>query len=411
MNNRHLVVALCVTMLAVSGCGSKAGSTSMAAPRSCVDTSGTEVKVGAINSLSGNTAVNETPIHDAITMAVEQINAGGGVLGKKLRLISEDGASDPTTFAEKAQKLITSDCVAVVFGGYTSASRKAMLPVFQSTDSLLYYAQQYEGLESSKNVFYIGADPNQQIIPALDYLKSKGITRLYLVGSDYVFPRTSNAIVKAYAVANGMTVLGEDYAPLGSTDFSTVVNKIRDSHAQAVFNVVVGDSLTAFFREYANAGLTAATMPVISMCVGEQEAQSIGASTLVGQLTAWDYYQTLNTPANQRFVQAFKARFGANRVTSDPMESAYTGVNLWRAMVERAKSFAVPAIEQVAGGTGYDAPEGVVTVDGATHHVTKTARIGRIGADGLIVPVWQSPGPITPDPFLRSYPWAKGLAG
>ena len=405
------VALLAATTMLTAGCGSRAGDTDTAAAQDCVDTSGPSVKVGAVNSLSGGLAVSESVIHDAIVMAVEQINADGGVLGKQLDLLSEDGASEPTTFAEKAQKLVNSDCVAAVFGGYTSASRKAMLPVFEGSDALLYYGQQYEGLESSPNIYYSGATTNQQIIPSLDYLKEQGVKSLYLVGSDYVFPRTSNAIVKAYAAANGIEIKGEDYTPLGSTDFSTIVNKIRAADADAVFNVVVGDSLVAFFREYNSAGLTPEVMPVMSMCVGEEEVKSIGAASLVGQLSSWNYYQTLDTPANTAFVADFKQRFGADRVTSDPMESAYTAVKLWQTTVEKAQSFAVPDIQGAAGGVSVDAPEGTVTIDGENHHVTKTARIGRVSPDGLIQQVWESPQPITPDPYLKEYPWAEGITG
>lgn len=405
------VALLAATTMLTAGCGSRAGDTDTAAAQSCADTSGPSVKVGAVNSLSGGLAVSESVIHDAIVMAVEQINAEGGVLGKQLDLLSEDGASEPTTFAEKAQKLVNSDCVVAVFGGYTSASRKAMLPVFEGSDALLYYGQQYEGLESSPNIYYSGATTNQQIIPSLDYLKGQGVKSLYLVGSDYVFPRTSNAIVKAYAAANGIEIKGEDYVPLDSTNFSTIVNKIRTADADAVFNVVVGGSLTSFFREYNSAGLTAQTMPVMSMCVGEEEVKSIGAASLIGQLSSWNYYQTLNTPANTAFVADFKERFGADRVTSDPMESAYTAVKLWQASVEKAQSFAVPDIQGAAGGVSVDAPEGTVTIDGENHHVTKTARIGKVAPDGLIQQVWESPQPITPDPYLKQYPWAEGITG
>ena len=407
---RCTVALIAAVALATAGCGARAGDEPSTAA-GCADTSGDTVKVGSINSLSGGLAVSETVIRDAITLAVEEVNQSGGVLGKQLELIGEDGASDPTIFAEKAQKLVQSDCVAVVFGGYTSASRKAMLPIFENSNALLYYGQQYEGLESSENIFYTGATTNQQIIPSLDYLKEQGVTSLYLVGSDYVFPRTSNAIVKAYAQSNGIEIKGEDYTPLGSTDFSTIVNKIRAADADAVFNVVVGDSLVAFFREYRNANLTAETMPVMSMCVGEEEVRSIGAVTLTGQLSSWNYYQTLDTPANNQFVADFKDRFGADRVTSDPMESAYTAVMLWKATVEKANSFAVPDIQQAAGGVSVDAPEGIVTIDGQNHHVTKTARIGRVAQDGLIYEIWQSPSPIEPDPFLEGYPWAEGITG
>lgn len=411
---RTVTAALAVVVvatLAMTGCGRKASDTqSDLGIVNCLNTSGSAIPIGSVNSLTGGLAASETVIHDAITMAVSEINSSGGVLGKQLRLVSEDGASDPTIFAQKAQKLISNDCVAAVFGGYTSASRKAMLPVFESTGGVLFYGQQYEGLESSPNIFYTGATTNQQIIPSLDYLRSQGVKSLYLVGSDYVFPRTSNAIVKKYAEAYGMTVKGENYAPLGATDFATIVNKIRGSRADAVFNVVVGDSLVSFFREYNNVGLDASEMPVMSMCVGEEEVKSIGAASVAGQLTSWNYYQSLDTPANQRFVRDFRARFGNSRVTSDPMESAYTAVYLWKAAVEKGKSFAASEVRRSAGGVSFDGPEGHVTIDGANHHVTKTARIGVVNANGMIDQVWQSPQLITPDPFLTTYPWAAGVA-
>ncbi|MGB3482120.1 MAG: urea ABC transporter substrate-binding protein [Mycobacterium sp.] len=412
MKRTHVSVALlAAASVFAAGCGSRAGDQAAVEQQGCTDTSGETVTVGSINSLSGGLAVSESVIHDAIAMAVDEINDGGGVLGKQLKLLSEDGASDPTVFAEKAQKLVNSDCVAAVFGGYTSASRKAMLPVFEDANALLYYGQQYEGLESSPNIYYTGATTNQQIIPALDYLKEQGVKSLYLVGSDYVFPRTSNAIVKAYAEANGIEILGEDYVPLDSTNFATIVNKIRTADADAIFNVVVGASLTSFFREYNSAGLNPEVMPVMSMCVGEEEVKSIGADTLLGQLSSWNYYETLDTPANTEFVADFKAKYGSDRVTSDPMESAYTGVYLWKASVEKADSFEVADIQNVAGGVTVDAPEGSVTIDGENQHVTKTARIGKVAPNGLIDQVWESPQPITPDPFLTNYPWAEGITG
>ena len=397
--------------LVLSGCGSKASETDSAKSESCVDTSGSSIKVGSLNSLSGTMAISEVTVRDSIKLAVDEINAKGGVLGKQITIVGEDGASDPAVFAQKAEKLIKDDCVAAVFGGWTSSSRKAMLPVFESNNSLLYYPVQYEGLESSKNIFYTGATTNQQIVPALDYLKEKGVKSLYLVGSDYVFPQTANRIIKAYAAANGIEIKGEDYTPLGSTDFSTIVNKVRASNAGAVFNTLNGDSNVAFFKEYTNAGLTAQKMPVVSVSIAEEEVQGIGAQNIEGQLTAWNYYQTLDNPVNKAFVAAFKAKYGANRVTSDPMEAAYVSVYLWKNTVEKAKSFDVKAIQDNCAGVTFDAPVGLVTIDGENHHITKTARIGEIKPDGLIYTIWSSPGPITPDPYLKSYPWAKGLSG
>ena len=377
---------------------------------SCVETDGDTVKIGFLNSRSGTMAISENTVYDALEMAKEEINTTGGVLGKQLEVVAEDGASEPTTFAEKAQKLISSDCVAAVFGGWTSASRKAMLPVFEGNNALLFYPVQYEGLESSKNIFYTGATTNQQIIPGLDYLKEQGMKSIFLVGSDYVFPRTANKEIKAYAAANGMEVKGEEYTPLGSTDFATIVNKVKAADADAVFNTLNGDSNVAFFKEYTNAGLAADSMPTVSVSIAEEEVKGIGAANLKDQLTAWNYYQTIDTPQNQKFVAAFKAKYGADRVTSDPMEAAYTSLYLWKGMVEKANSFGVDEVNAAAGGVTFDAPEGKVTVNGENHHIAKTALIGRIQPDGLIETVWSSKKPIEPDPYLKNYDWAKGLS-
>jgi len=375
-----------------------------------VDTSGDSVKIGFLDSLSGTMAISEKTVNDSLNLAAQEINAAGGVKGKKLQIVTEDGASEPATFAEKATKLIQSDCVAAVFGGWTSSSRKAMLPVFEANNALLFYPVQYEGLESSKNIFYIGATTNQQIVPAIDYLASQGKKSLFLVGSDYVFPRTANKIIKLYAKSKGIEIKGEEYAPLGYTDFSTIVNKVSAAKADAVFNTLNGDSNVAFFKQYKNVGLTAQTMPVLSVSIAEEEVAGIGVENLKGQLTAWNYYQTIDSPQNVKFVKAFKAKYGAKRVTSDPMEAAYTSLYLWKAMVEKAGSFDVAAVQKAAGGVTFKAPEGTVTVNGENHHVAKTALIGQIGADGLIHTVWKSPSPIAPDPYLTGYAWAKGLA-
>jgi urea transport system substrate-binding protein len=409
---RSAFVPVSLAALLLTGCGSQVGATGSAsspAAGSCLDTSGDSVKIGFLNSLSGTMAISESTVFDSLTLAAEEINADGGVLGKKLEVVSEDGASEPAVFAEKAGKLIQQDCVAAVFGGWTSSSRKAMLPVFESNNSLLFYPVQYEGLESSKNIFYTGATTNQQIVPALDYLAEQGTKTIFLVGSDYVFPRTANQIIKAYAEAHGMEVVGEEYTPLGSTEFSTIINKVRDAKADAVFNTLNGDSNVAFFRQYNSVGLTAEAMPVVSVSIAEEEVPGIGVDNIEGQLTAWDYYQSLDTPENKAFVDAFKERFGADRVTSDPMEAAYTSLYLWKAMVEKAKSFQVADVQTAADGVSFEAPEGTVTVDGTNHHITKTPRIGKINSDGLIETVWEAPKAVQPDPFLETYDWADGL--
>nr|WP_264886451.1 urea ABC transporter substrate-binding protein [Dietzia sp. NCCP-2495] len=397
---------------ALTACGSRTTDESAAAAESCVDTSGDTIKVGSLHSLSGTMAISEETVRDSVALAIEEINADGGVLGKQIEPIVEDGASDPAVFAERAEKLITADCVAAVFGGWTSSSRKAMLPVVEDNNALLYYPVQYEGLESSPNIFYSGATTNQQIVPALDYLKEeRDIESLYLVGSDYVFPQTANRVIRAWADANDVEILGEDYTPLGSTDFSTIVNKVRTAQPDAVFNTLNGDSNVAFFREYSNAGLAAEDTPVVSVSIAEEEVQGIGAENIVGQLTSWNYYQTIDSPANTAFVDAFKAKYGENRVTSDPMEAAYTSVYLWKNTVEKAGSFDVPAVQEAADGVSYEAPEGTVTIDGENNHISKTALIGEIRPDGLIYEVWSSGEPIEPDPYLETYDWAGELSG
>lgn len=409
-----LPAAALTLALAVAGCGARTSDdpadAGTAASASCVDTSGDTVKIGFLNSLSGTMAISEQTVRDSLDLAAEEINADGGVLGKQLEIVAEDGASEPTVFAEKAEKLISSDCVAAVFGGWTSSSRKAMLPVFEAKDSLLFYPVQYEGLEASPNIFYTGATTNQQILPGMDYLKEQGKSKIFLVGSDYVFPRTANKEIVAWAGANDVEIVGEEYAPLGHTDFATIVNKLKGSGADAVFNTLNGDSNVAFFKEYKNVGLAAETLPVVSVSIAEEEVGGIGIDNIVGQLTAWNYYQTVESPANTTFVEAFKAKFGDERVTSDPMEAAYTSLYLWKLMVEKAESFDVAAIQEAADGVTFEAPEGIVTVNGDNHHIAKTALIGKIGPDGLIYTEWSSDGPIEPDPFLEGYDWAEGLS-
>jgi len=322
----------------------------------------------------------------------------------------EDGASDWPTFAAKAEKLITVDKTKVVFGGWTSSSRKAMLPVFEGLHGLLFYPVQYEGLEASPNIFYTGATTNQQIIPALDYLKEQGMTKVYLVGSDYVFPRTANKIIKAYAAANGMTIMGEDYLPLGDTGVSTIVSKVLAAKPQIVFNTLNGDSNVAFFKELKAKGNTPDKIQTISVSVAEEEVSGIGIENIVGQLVAWNYYETTNNPRNTAFVKAFKAKYGANRVTADPIEAGYNSVYIWAAAAEKAKSFDVAKVKKAAKGLQLETPEGLVTVNKTNQHVSKTARIGKINASGLIDEVWSSDKPIVPDPCLVGYKWAKGLS-
>jgi urea transport system substrate-binding protein len=367
------------------------------------------IKVGILHSLSGTMSISEVTVKDATLMAIEEINAAGGVMGKMIEPIIEDGASDWPTFAEKAQKLLLEDQVAVVFGCWTSASRKAVKPVFEENNGLLFYPVQYEGLEQSPNIFYTGATTNQQIVPAVEYLLEEGMSKMFLLGSDYVFPRTSNTIIKAQLAASGGETVGEEYVPLGGTEFSTIIEKIRAANPDVIFNTLNGDSNVAFFKQYKDAGFTAETLPTMSVSIAEEEVQAIGVEYLLDHLVAWNYYETVDTPENTTFVEAFQAKYGADRVTSDPMEAGYFGVYLWKAAVEAAGSTDVEAVRGAAGGITFAAPEGTVTIDGDNQHTFKIVRIGQVREDGLIDTIWSTEEPVKPDPYLCTYEWAAEL--
>jgi urea transport system substrate-binding protein len=371
---------------------------------------GDGIRVGVLHSLSGTMSISETAVRDAELLAIKEINEAGGVLGQQVEAVVEDGASDWPTFAEKAEKLLTTDEVAAVFGGWTSASRKAMLPVFEGLDGLLFYPVQYEGLEASPNIFYTGATTNQQIIPALDYIKEQGMTKVFLVGSDYVFPRTANKIINAYAAANGLEIVGEEYLPLGDTNVATIVSKVLAAEPDIVFNTLNGDSNVAFFKELKAKGNTPDQIQTVSVSVAEEEVGGIGIENIEGHLTAWNYYQLTDLPKNTEFVEAFKAEYGEDRRTDDPIEAGYNAVYIWAAAAEKGCSIEVADIKENAKGLELDTPEGPLTVSDWNQHVYKTARIGMVNADGLIDEVWASDGPIEPDPCLANYDWAEGLA-
>jgi urea transport system substrate-binding protein len=392
--------------LLASACGSS-GSTSAGGG---ADTSGDTVKVGVLHSLSGTMAISEKAVRDAELLAIEEINNSGGVLGKKIQPIVEDGASDWPTFADKAGKLLATDKVAAVFGGWTSASRKAMKPVFEGSKGLLFYPVQYEGMEVSPNIFYTGATTNQQIVPGLEYLKQKGLTDVYLVGSDYVFPRTANKEIKAWAAANGMNIIDEKYLPLGDTNVAPIVSDVLAKKPKAIFNTLNGDSNVAFFKELKAKGNTPDQIQTISVSIAEEEVGGVGKENLAGHLVAWNYYETTDNAKNKEFVKNFKAKYGADRRTADPIEAGYNAVYIWAEAVKKAGSFEVDKVKEAAKGLKLDTPEGPLTVSDWNQHVYKTARIGKIGEDGSITEVWASPGPIAPDPCLDDADWAKGLA-
>lgn len=310
-----VVIALSASLM-LTGCSEKVKEPTETNPGSNTSTEDT-IKVGILHSLSGTMAISEVSLRDAELMAIEEINAAGGVLGKKIEPVIEDGASDWPTFAEKAKKLLQSDKVATVFGCWTSASRKAVLPVFEENNGLLWYPVQYEGLESSPNIFYTGAAPNQQIVPAVEWLLENKGKKFFLLGSDYVFPRTANKIIKAQLSAMGGEVIAEEYTPLGHTDYSTIVNKIKSAKPDVVFNTLNGDSNVAFFKQLKDAGITAEDLTTCSVSVAEEEIRGIGAENMKGHLVSWNYYQTTDTPENKEFVSKYKAKYGNDRVTDD----------------------------------------------------------------------------------------------
>jgi urea transport system substrate-binding protein len=372
---------------------------------------GETIKVGILHSLSGTMAISETTVVDAEMLAIKEINAAGGVLGKQIEAVTEDGASDWPTFAEKAEKLIDQDQVSVVFGCWTSASRKAVLPVFESKNHMLWYPVQYEGQECSQNIFYTGAAPNQQIEPAVDWLLENKGQDFFLVGSDYVFPRTANTIIKEQLAAKGGNTVGEDYLPLGNTEVTPIITKIRAAlpDGGVIFNSLNGDSNVAFFKQLQGAGMGPDLYPVMSVSVAEEEVRQIGPEFLVGHLASWNYFQTVDTPENEKWVADFKAEFGEDRVTNDPMEAAYIMVYLWKQAVEAAGTTDIPEVRTAAYGQEMAAPEGPVTMN-SNHHLSKTVRIGEVMDDGMFNIVWATDGPIAPEPWNQFVPDTIGFA-
>jgi urea transport system substrate-binding protein len=348
-------------------------------------------------------SISEKPVIDATLFAIEELNAKGGVLGRPVEAVVEDGASDWPTFARKAEKLITQDQVCTIFGCWTSASRKTVKPIIEKHHHLLFYPVQYEGLEQSPNIVYTGAAPNQQIIPAVKwcctFLKKK---RLFLVGSDYVFPRAANAIIRDQAGDLGAEVVGEAYVPLGSVDMEPVIKKIQAKNPDVILNTINGDSNVAFFRDLRKAGLTAQKLPTMSFSISEEELSSQSTKDIEGNFAAWNYFQSIDLPENEDFVRRFRARFASDRILSDPMEAAYIAVHLWAQAVESAGSDDVNAIRQAVSDQSFNAPEGAVRIDPETHHLSKFVRIGRIKENGTFEIVYCSDEAITPIPYPAS---------
>jgi urea transport system substrate-binding protein len=380
------------------------------------------VKVGILHSLSGTMAISETVLKDVALMAIDEINAKGGVLGKKLEPVVVDPASNWPLFAEKAKQLIAQDKVAVVFGCWTSVSRKSVLPVFEDLNGLLFYPVQYEGEELSKNVFYTGAAPNQQAIPAVEYLMSAdggSAKRFVLLGTDYVYPRTTNKILRAFLKSKGVDEADilEEYTPFGHSDYQTIIAKIKkfasEGKKTAVISTINGDSNVPFYKELGNQGLKATDVPVIAFSVGEEELRGVDTRPLVGHLAAWNYFMTLKNPANDTFkkkwtsyAKARKLPGAAKPLTNDPMEATYIGIHLWAQAVEKAKSTDTDKVIAAMSGQKFTAPDGfTVQMDAKNHHLHKPVFVGEIRQDGQFNVVWKTSGPV------KAQPWSPFIAG
>ena len=366
----------------------------------------TEVTVGQLHSATGTMAISETGSIQAERLAIEQINGMGGILGRKIKIIQEDGASDWPTFAEKSKKLLENDHVAAVFGCWTSASRKAVLPIFERDNGLLYYPTFYEGLEQSKNVFYTGQEATQQILWGLNWAnQTKKAKSFFLIGSDYIWPRTSNKIARKHIEGHlqGCKVVGEEYYPLGTTNFNSLINKIKIAKPDCIYAIIVGGSNVAFYKQLKAAGITADKQFLLTISVTEDEVLGIGGENVAGFYSAVKYFESLDNENNKKFVAAFKAKYGPKSVIGDVTQAAYLGPWLWKAAVEKAGSFDVDKV--VAASPGIElktAPEGYVKIH-ANHHLWSRTRIGQAQADGQFKVVAESPDLIEPNPFPKGY--------
>lgn len=364
---------------------------------------GTPIKVGILHSLTGTLADSESPVVDATLLAIAELNAAGGVLGRPIEPVVRDGGSNDAVFAAEAKRLILEDRVATVFGCWTSSSRKTVVPLFEEHDHLLVYPVQYEGLESSPAVFYTGAAPSQQIIPALRWAFAfNDKRRFFIVGSDYVFPRTAGAIIRDTLRELGGEVVGEVYLPLGSPQFDLVIREIASIKPDVILNTINGDSNVAFFRDLRRAGITPDAIPTISFSVGEEELRHLNPAHMAGDYAAWNYFQSIDSPENKQFIERFRAKYGPQRVISDPMEAAWFGVRLWGEAVAAAGNDTPSAIRRALRDRHMIAPEGEVRLDPVTQHTFKTPRIGRILAGGQFEIVWTATRPEAPVPFPRS---------
>ncbi len=380
------------------------------------------IKVGVLHSLSGTMAISETALKDMALMAIESINANGGVLGKQLEAVVVDPASNWPLFAEKTRQLLGQEKVAVIFGCWTSVSRKSVLPVVEEMNGLLFYPVQYEGEELSKNVFYTGAAPNQQAIPAVEYLMSKeggGARRWVLLGTDYVYPRTTNKILRAFLHSKGVkdSDIDEKYTPFGHSDYQTIVADIKKFSAggkTAVISTINGDSNVPFYKELGNAGLKARDVPVIAFSVGEEELRGVDTKPLVGHLAAWNYFMSIRNPVNAAFIKQWSDYAQAHKIpgqmdkplTNDPMEATWIGIHMWKQAVEKAGSTDTDKVIEAMAGQTFTAPSGIASqMDEKNHHLHKSVFIGEIKADGQFSVVWRTSGPV------KAKPWSPYIEG
>jgi urea transport system substrate-binding protein len=374
------------------------------------------IKVGILHSLSGTMAISETTLKDAILLLIEEQNKKGGLLGKKLEPVVVDPASDWPMFAEKARDLLTGDKVAVVFGCWTSVSRKSVLPVFEELNGLLFYPVQYEGQESSKNVIYTGAAPNQQAIPAVDYLLNEGVKRFVLVGTDYVFPRTANKIVEAYLHQRGVarTDIVTYYTPFSHSDWQSIVADIKrfgsTGRKTAVISTINGDANVPFYKELAAQNISASSIPVMAFSVGEEELSGVDTKPLVGHLAAWNYFQSVDNPVNAEFIKKWREYIkDEKRVTNDPMEASYIGFNLWVKAVEKAKTTEVNAVLKALVGLSVPNLSGGTAELLANHHLTKPVLIGEIEENGQFQVVWSTEKEVPGDAWSDYLPESADL--
>lgn len=429
IKSRLSVLAIAVVgSLSLIGCQKPAETSSETAPAenntetstaTTPATDGDTIKVGILHSLSGTMAISETSLKDTALMTIDEINANGGVLGKQLEPVVVDPASDWPLFAEKARQLITQDKVDVIFGGWTSVSRKSVLPVVEELNGLMFYPVQYEGQEQSKNVFYTGAAPNQQAIPAVEYLMSpegSSAERFVLLGTDYVYPRTTNQILRAFLKSKGVAEedIMEEYTPFGFSNYQTIVSNIKKfstGKKTAVISTVNGDSNVPFYRELANQGIKASDIPVMAFSVGEEELRGIDTSLLQGHLAAWNYFMSIKNPVNNNFTKKYK-KYAVDHnlpnadqvVTNDPMEATYVGINMWKQAVEKAGTTDVDKVRISMGGQTFDAPSGyTLKMDEENHHLWKPVMIGQIRADGQFDVINKTPE------VIRAEPWSQYL--